>query len=136
MANQQDSENLKKDGSNIINEITQNLIDISTCKINFFCFWEFLKSIKKYENTYLDLTKRVVEYSKKIDSFFPISLAQQVDTVYRIPIFNLQRELVQNLLHEFASNISSKKMQFNFLCSLVISILAIVVATISLIVKK
>lgn len=136
MANRQ--ENVKTEGNTIINDMTQNLIEIDNCKIDFLYFWKCRKNennIKKYEKEYTKILQRVIEYNKKIDNLFPLFLSQNTDTVCVISIFNLQREQIQNLLNEFASNISSKRMQLNFLRSLIISVLAIIVAVFSLIIK-
>jgi hypothetical protein len=133
-----EKENLKKEGTEIINNIAKDLENISTCKITFFYFVKQLKcnSIEKYEKIYMMLLKRVNEYNKKIDNSFPLGLAQQVDTIYTIPLFNLQREQMQDLLNELANNISSKRMQLNFMRSLSISILALIIALFSLIFTK
>ena len=127
MSNGNKAELIKAEGLKIINELSQNLSDIDTCSLSFLKL-VFMSTTIKYENHYSGLLQKVIQYNKSIDELFPACSLTNNNTVYGVPIMNLQRELIQNMLHEFAGKITSIKMQKNYSRTLFLSCLSVVLS--------
>ncbi|MFH1258584.1 MAG: hypothetical protein ABII74_02005 [Elusimicrobiota bacterium] len=115
---------IKETGKLLLDKSIEHLREMQNYDIRFL---DLIKSskLKKYRAKHLEIFEYFIRYNESIDDFLSIGNALQYTQINTTPIFEFQRNQIQDILSESSAILSSKKVEINFYRSLSISLIAL-----------